>query len=128
MACTPLHMPPDPLTPLSPFQQEDLYTTKLDKGKSRISEAEAARLAAEIMSDARSGGVAAANAHIAEERGMEVNDSGVWLSAPLPLLQHVHDHKTLYVLNALTRLPCMAILLRIDNLSMHQCLAVDKTR
>ena len=57
-------------------QQEDLYTTKLDKGKSRISEAEAARLAAEIMGDARSG---TANAHIAEERGMEVDDSGVSL-------------------------------------------------
>ncbi len=123
-------MPPDPLTPLSLFQQEDLYTTKLDKGKSRISEAEAARLAAEIMSDARSGGAAAANAHIAEERGMEVNDSGVRLSAPLAPLQHLHDQKRLYVCTERreTRQACMAILLRIDNLSMQQCLAVDKTR
>jgi PAB1-binding protein PBP1 len=62
-----------------PRQQEDLYTTKLDKAKSRISEAEAERLAKEIMREAQSGGGAAAahNAHLAEERGMEVDDSGV---------------------------------------------------
>lgn len=61
------------------IQQEDLYTTKLDKGKSRISEAEADRLAKEIMRGAQSGGGSAAayNAHLAEERGMEVDDSGV---------------------------------------------------
>lgn len=60
------------------LQQEDLYTTKLDKGKSRISEAEAERLAKEIMREAQSGGGGAVNnAHIAEERGMEIDDSGV---------------------------------------------------
>ncbi len=47
---------------------EDLYTTKLDKSKSRISEHEANRLAAEIEAAARAG--RSSNHHLAEERGL----------------------------------------------------------
>jgi PAB1-binding protein PBP1 len=49
---------------------EDLYTTKLDKGASAISVQEAERLAAEIQ------GGATSNRHMAEERGA-LMDSGV---------------------------------------------------
>lgn len=48
---------------------EELYTTKLDKGNTKITEAEAARIAAEIE------GKVASNTHMAEERGLFVDDS-----------------------------------------------------
>ena len=97
-------------------QQEDLYTTKLDKGKSRISEAEADRLAKEIMRGAQSGGGSAVayNAHLAEERGMEVDDSGVRQGQPLAPLsnQRCYGHSS-YLLSLpplatclLQNLPC----------------------
>lgn len=47
---------------------ENLYTTRLDKSRSKISEAEADRLATEIE------GQVSGNAHLAEERGMETDD------------------------------------------------------
>ncbi len=51
---------------------EDLYTTKLDVRNSNMTVAEAERLAAEIQS----GNTCSAqlNAHLAEERGMEMDD------------------------------------------------------
>ena len=57
---------------------EDLYTTKLDKGASAISIQEAERLAAEIQ------GGATSNRHMADERGA-LMDSGVGtlLSKPM---------------------------------------------
>lgn len=57
---------------------ENLYTTKLDKVSSKISEAEAARIAREI----ERGLTNSTNRHMAEERGY-VDDSGV---RPAPLL------------------------------------------
>ncbi|KAK9825893.1 hypothetical protein WJX81_002516 [Elliptochloris bilobata] len=50
---------------------EDLYTIKLDKSKSRITVDEANRLAAEIEAAARSGRTS--NHHVMEERGIEVD-------------------------------------------------------
>lgn len=50
---------------------EDLYTVKLDKSKVRISEAEAERITREIERGDTS------NPHLAEERGLAVDDSGV---------------------------------------------------
>ncbi|KAK9807303.1 hypothetical protein WJX73_010714 [Symbiochloris irregularis] len=48
---------------------ESIYTTKLDPSRSRYSKEDADRLAAEIE-----GQVSSSNAHLAEERGMEVDD------------------------------------------------------
>ncbi|KAK9811701.1 hypothetical protein WJX72_008616 [[Myrmecia] bisecta] len=50
---------------------EDVYTTKLDKSATRISEREAARIAAEIESSV------AGHYHLAEERGDQIDDSGI---------------------------------------------------
>lgn len=50
---------------------ESHYTSRLDKSNCAISEAEAARLAADIE------GTKSYNAHLAEERGHRVDDSGV---------------------------------------------------
>lgn len=57
---------------------EDLYTTKLDKSKSRITMEEANRLAAEIEAAARAGRTS--NHHLVEERGIEVDgaDEARW--------------------------------------------------
>ena len=57
---------------------EDLYTTKLDKSKSRITVEEANRLAAEIEAAARAGRTS--NHHLVEERGMAVDgaDEARW--------------------------------------------------
>lgn len=51
--------------------QEEIYTVKLDPTKAGISEAEAARLAAEIE------GSTTTNVHLAEERGQMVPDDGL---------------------------------------------------
>lgn len=56
--------------------KEELYTTKLDKANCTISEAEAARIAAEIERSGAAAGVAG-NMHLAEERGLAVDDSGI---------------------------------------------------
>ena len=48
---------------------ESIYTTKLDPSRSRYTKEEADRLAAEIE-----GQVSSSNAHLAEERGMELDD------------------------------------------------------
>jgi hypothetical protein len=53
---------------------ENIYTTRLDKTNCAISEAEAARIAAEIEGHAYHGAAANYNAHIAEERGFQVDD------------------------------------------------------
>eukprot|EP00878_Enallax_costatus_P045228 GHUV01054273.1.p2 GENE.GHUV01054273.1~~GHUV01054273.1.p2 ORF type:complete len:104 (-),score=23.79 GHUV01054273.1:9-320(-) len=50
---------------------EDFYTVRLDKNNCRIDEETAARLAREIEHGDTS------NPHLAEERGQEVDDSGV---------------------------------------------------
>jgi hypothetical protein len=56
--------------------REEIYTTALDPSKSTISVAQANRIAAEIERAARAGGPGA-NLHLAEERGLEVDDSGI---------------------------------------------------
>mmetsp|Transcript_14143 Transcript_14143/g.40080 ORF Transcript_14143/g.40080 Transcript_14143/m.40080 type:complete len:619 (+) Transcript_14143:229-2085(+) len=52
---------------------EAIYTTTLDKRGSKISEAEASRIAREI----ERGQMAPTNRHLAEERGLAVDDSGM---------------------------------------------------
>lgn len=52
---------------------EGFYTTELKKGGSKISEEEAARIAREI----ERGQMGVTNRHVAEERGLTVDDSGV---------------------------------------------------
>uniref|UniRef100_A0A061SAY3 Ctc-interacting domain 3 n=1 Tax=Tetraselmis sp. GSL018 TaxID=582737 RepID=A0A061SAY3_9CHLO len=51
---------------------EAIYTTKLDRNSSKITEAEAARIAREI----ERGDMHASNAHVLEERGISVDDTG----------------------------------------------------
>ncbi len=63
---------------------EDLYTTKLDKGASAISVQEAERLAAEIQ------GGTTSNCHMAEERGA-LTDSGVGILLSKPMQWCMHD-------------------------------------
>ena len=66
---------------------EDLYTTKLDKSKSRITMEEANRLAAEIEAAARSGRTS--NHHLVEERGIAVGGADEARAAP----EFVEHHK-----------------------------------
>lgn len=64
---------------------EDLYTTKLDKSRSKFSQADADRIANEIE------GQVSGNAHVAEERGAELDQEACFelLSATFlwPLVQ-----------------------------------------
>jgi hypothetical protein len=53
---------------------ENIYTTRLDKDSCAISEREAARIAAEIEGHGYSSHGVGYNAHIAEERGFEIDD------------------------------------------------------
>ncbi len=59
---------------------EDLYTTKLDKSKARITVDEANRLAAEIEAAARSGRTS--NHHLVEERGIVLDGGDEARSSP----------------------------------------------
>lgn len=54
--------------------REELYTTVLDPSKSRISRAEANRIASEIEAGNKSASTATTNIHMMEERGMEIDD------------------------------------------------------
>ena len=59
---------------------EDLYTTKLDKSKARITVDEANRLAAEIEAAARLGRTS--NHHLVEERGIVLDGGEEARSSP----------------------------------------------
>lgn len=72
----PSHFPPVGPLPQALYNvettyNEELYTTRLDRDRCGISEAEAARIAAEIERGDTT------NLHLAEERGQHVDDSGV---------------------------------------------------